>query len=59
MLITFSRLEDRHGEHNVSAYYKALSSVAADDESTQILTATENLDLDNDGKKRRRYPSIE
>ena len=59
MLITLPRLEDRHGELNVSAYYKALSSVAADDESTQILTATENLDLDNDGKKGRRYPSIE
>ena len=55
MLVTLLRLEERYGEQNAWAYSKALSSVAADDESTQILTAAENLELDGDGKEWRRY----
>ena len=51
MLVTLSRLGERYGEQNASAYSKALSSVAGDDELTQTLTAAEDLELDGDGKE--------
>ena len=58
VLATLSRFEKHNKEHIASGYLKALSSVAADDELTQILTAAEDLELDGDGdgKERRRFP---
>ena len=55
MLVTLSRLEERNGEHDASGYTKALSSITADDEWTQILTAADGFELDGDGKERRGY----
>ena len=55
MLVTLLRLEERYGEQNASADAQALSSVAADDELTQILKAADGLELDGDGKARRRH----
>ena len=37
MLVTLLRLEERDGEHVASGYAKALNSITADDEWTQIL----------------------
>ena len=51
MLVTFLRLQERYGEQNASAYSEALSSVAADDKLTKILTAAEDVDLDGGGKE--------
>ena len=55
MLVTHSRLEERNGEHHASGYAKALSSIAADDKRTQILTAADGFELDGDGKERHGY----
>ena len=55
MLATLSRFEKHNREHIASGYLKALSSVAADDELTQILTAAEDLELDGDGAEWHRY----
>ena len=55
MLVTLSRLQERNGEHDASGYAKALSSIAADDERTQVLTAADGLELDGNGKERHRH----
>ena len=55
MLATLSRFETYNREHIASGYLKALSSVAADDELTQILTAAEDVELGGDGAEWHRY----
>ena len=55
VLATLSRFE-KHKQRRISAgYLKALNSVAADDELTEILTAAEDLELDGDGAEWHRY----
>ena len=55
VLATLSRFEKHNREHIAFGYLKALSSVAADDELTQILTAAEDLELLGDGAEWHRY----
>ena len=55
MLVTLSGLEKRYKELNASVDAKALSQVAADDEGTQILKVADGLELDGDGKAKRRH----
>ena len=55
MPVTLSGFEKRYKELNASVAAKALSQVAAGDEGTQILKAANGLELDGDGKARRRH----
>ena len=55
MLVMLSGLEKRYKELNASVDAKALSQVAADDEGIQILKAADGLELDGNGKARRRH----
>ena len=53
MPVTLRGVEKRYKELNASVAAKALSQVAADGESTQILKAADGLELDGNIKARR------
>ena len=55
MLVALSGLKKRHRELNASVDAQALRSVATEYECTQILKAADGLELDGDGKARRRH----
>ena len=55
MLVTLSGIGKRYKELNASVDAKALSQVAPDDEDIQILKATDGLELDGNGKEKRRH----
>ena len=55
MPVTLSALEKRYKQLNASVDAKALSQVAADNEGIQILKAADGLELDSNGKARRRH----